>query len=59
MIIIALGALTWIGTLARPYRPWTASTRSARAADAKPLEVQVVAMDWKWLFFTPSKALPR
>ena len=31
MIIIALGALTWIGThKLDPYRPWTASTPSAR-----------------------------
>jgi cytochrome o ubiquinol oxidase subunit 2 len=59
MIIIALGALTWISThKLDPYRPLDRidATR-ALPADARPLEVQVVAMDWKWLFFYPEQGI--
>ncbi len=55
LIIIALGAVTWIGThLLDPYRPLgrIAAGRPV-PADVKPLEVQVVALDWKWLFVYP------
>ncbi len=58
-IIVALGALTWIGThvldpyrsLARidAFRPVTAAT--------KPLRVDVVALDWKWLFIYPDQGI--
>ncbi len=27
--------------------------------NVKPLEVQVVALDWKWMFIYPSEELPR
>jgi cytochrome o ubiquinol oxidase subunit 2 len=51
LIIIALGALTWIGThTLNPYRPL--DPRSA-AAGVEPLDVHVVALDWKWLFIYP------
>ena len=55
LIIIALGAITWIGThKLDPYRPLDRiDAQRAVPADVKPLEVQVVAMDWKWLFFYP------
>jgi len=55
LIIIALGALTWIGThLLDPYRPLSRiDAERSLPADVKPLRVQVVAMDWKWLFFYP------
>ncbi len=55
VIIIALGAVTWISThKLDPYRPLD-RIDSARAipADVKPLTVEVVALDWKWLFFYP------
>jgi len=55
LIVVALGAMSWIGThtldpfrsVARidPTRPVAAGTR--------PLTVEVVALDWKWLFFYP------
>jgi cytochrome o ubiquinol oxidase subunit 2 len=49
IIIICLGALTWMGThLLDPYRGL-----DRRAAEASPLEVGVVALDWKWLFIYP------
>lgn len=55
LIIICLGALTWAGThLLDPYRPLDRVKQGeAVAASAKPLEVNVVALDWKWLFIYP------
>lgn len=51
-IIIALGGLTWVSThLLDPYRPLSRlDANRPLAADTKPLVVDVVAMDWKWLF---------
>jgi cytochrome o ubiquinol oxidase subunit 2 len=43
LVVIGLGALTWTRThQLDPYRP-LADSRSS-------LEVQVIALDWKWLF---------
>src|SRR5919199_360238 len=55
LIIIALGAMTWISThTLDPYRPLgRLAPGKPVPADAKPLEVQVVALDWKWLFIYP------
>jgi cytochrome o ubiquinol oxidase subunit 2 len=55
LIIICLGALTWVGThLLDPYRPiGRISAEQQVAAGTQPLEVQVVALDWKWLFIYP------
>lgn len=55
LIIICLGAITWLGShTLDPYRPLD-RIESGRPVDSKvkPLEVDVVAMDWKWLFFYP------
>ncbi len=55
LIIIFLGALTWSSThLLDPYRPID-RLKAGRPIQAgvKPLEVQVVALDWKWLFIYP------
>lgn len=55
MIIICLGALTWAGThLLDPYRPLD-RIKAGQAAQAhvEPLQVNVVALDWKWLFIYP------
>jgi cytochrome o ubiquinol oxidase subunit 2 len=59
VIIIALGALTWISThTLDPYRPLD-RIDAARpvAADVKPLTVEVVALDWKWLFLYPDQGI--
>jgi cytochrome o ubiquinol oxidase subunit 2 len=59
LIIIALGLITWISThLLDPYRPLS-RLDAARpiAAGTKPLEVQVVALDWKWLFIYPEQGI--
>ncbi|RYD50743.1 MAG: ubiquinol oxidase subunit II [Sphingobacteriales bacterium] len=55
LIIICLGALTWLGThLLDPYRPLTRLDPTRMVTEeTKPLEVQVVALDWKWLFIYP------
>ena len=59
LIIIALGALTWIGThKLDPYRPLDRiDAQRPLPAGVMPLEVQVVAMDWKWLFFYPEQGI--
>jgi len=55
LIIIALGAMTWIST--HTLDPFRALSRLGPnrtvPADVKPLEVEVVALDWKWLFIYP------
>jgi cytochrome o ubiquinol oxidase subunit 2 len=46
LIIVILGWVTWVSTHALdPYRPIE--------SDTPPLNVQVVATDWKWLFIYP------
>ena len=59
IIIIALGALTWIGThKLDPYRPLDRiSATKPLDPGVKPLEVQVVSLDWKWLFFYPEQGI--
>jgi cytochrome o ubiquinol oxidase subunit 2 len=55
LIIIALGLLTWISThTLDPYRPLARlDAKRDIPAGAKTLKVEVVAMDWKWLFIYP------
>ncbi|WP_131194357.1 ubiquinol oxidase subunit II [Lichenihabitans psoromatis] len=59
MIIIALGALTWISThLLDPFRPIGRISATIPASDKiKPLTVEVVALDWKWLFLYPDQGV--
>ena len=46
LIILFLGILTWTTTHALdPYKPL--------ASKAKPITIEVVALDWKWLFIYP------
>lgn len=59
LIIIALGAVTWVSThKLDPYRPLDRidATREV-PPDVRPLTVQVVAMDWKWLFVYPEQGI--
>ena len=55
LIIIALGAITWISThKLDPYRPIERiDANRALSKDVKPFVVEVVALDWKWLFVYP------
>jgi cytochrome o ubiquinol oxidase subunit 2 len=54
LIIIALGAITWSSThLLDPFRPLPAKA----GPQQQPLRVQVVALDWKWLFIYPEQGI--
>ena len=55
LIIIAVGAVSWAGThQLDPYRPLTRiSAHEAVPAGTQPLQVEVVSLQWKWLFFYP------
>lgn len=59
LIIIALGALTWMGThLLDPYRKLDRIAAGQPVpTTTKPLEVEVVALDWKWLFIYPEQGI--
>ena len=59
LIIIALGAVTWINThTLDPYRSLRKlDSTHPIAADTKPLTVEVVALDWKWLFIYPEQGI--
>ncbi|MGQ4273900.1 ubiquinol oxidase subunit II [Terrihabitans sp. B22-R8] len=59
LIIIALGALTWISThLLDPFRPLNRiDAQRPIAADVRPLEIGVVALDWKWMFIYPEQGI--
>src|SRR4051794_25463414 len=46
LIVILLGGVSWIGS-------HQLDPRAPIAANAKPLRVDVVALDWKWLFIYP------
>ncbi|KAF3996332.1 ubiquinol oxidase subunit II [Glaciimonas immobilis] len=59
LIIIALGLLTWISThTLDPYRKLSRldATRPI-PANVKPLTVEVIALDWKWLFIYPEQGI--
>ena len=55
LIIIALGAITWISThKLDPYRPLDRIEAGRPVpAGVEPLQVNVVSLDWKWLFIYP------
>ncbi len=67
LIIIIIGAITWMSThLLDPYRPLgrisAAKPVPTAQADAgtpssNPLVIQVVALDWKWLFLYPEQGI--
>jgi cytochrome o ubiquinol oxidase subunit II len=59
LIIICLGALTWWSThLLDPFRPLNRiSAEKPVDPKVKPLVVQVVSLDWKWLFIYPEQGI--
>lgn len=59
LIIIVLGLVTWIYThKLDPYRPLERlDANRPIPASTKPLVVQAVAMDWKWLFIYPEQGI--
>lgn len=58
-IIIALGSITWVTThTLDPYRPIARVAEGKPvAAGVKPLDIEVVALDWKWLFIYPEQKI--
>ena len=59
LIIICLGAVTWMAThLLDPFRPLARTAPGQPVAhNVKPLKVDVVALDWKWLFIYPEQGI--
>lgn len=59
LIIIVLGAVTWTSThLLDPFRPLSRiTTGQPTKPGVEPLDVQAVAMDWKWLFIYPEQGI--
>ena len=50
LVIMFLGGVIWIGShKLDPYKPIASQT--------KPTEVQVVSLDWKWLFIYPDQGI--
>jgi cytochrome o ubiquinol oxidase subunit 2 len=50
LVITFLGGIAWFGSEALdPFRPLSAKT--------KPLEIEVVSLDWKWLFIYPDEGV--
>src|SRR5438270_3899684 len=50
LIVILLGGVNWIGS-------HQLDPRAPVSMDAKPLQVEVVALDWKWLFIYPDRGV--
>lgn len=59
MIIIALGAITWISThTLDPYRPLDRiDANRPLPQGVEPLVIEAVALDWKWLFLYPEQGI--
>ena len=59
LIIICLGAITWLGThLLDPYRKLDRIDKQRPlTTETQELVVQVVALDWKWLFIYPQHGI--
>lgn len=50
LIVLFLGGIAWVGSHdVDPFKPF--------ASDQKPIEVQVISMDWKWLFIYPADGI--
>jgi cytochrome o ubiquinol oxidase subunit 2 len=50
LVIIFLGGIAWFGSHALdPYK--------ALASKSKPVEIEVVSLDWKWLFIYPNEGI--
>jgi len=50
LVVILLSGVNWIGS-------HQLDPRAPIPADAKPLQVDVVALDWKWLFIYPEQGI--
>ena len=52
LIILVLGTVTWVSTHQLDPR---AKLAAATQTNATPIEVEVVSLDWKWLFIYPEQ----
>src|SRR5262249_27566557 len=50
MTVLFVGGITWVGS-------YDLDPPKAIASEEKPLRVQVVALDWKWLFIYPEQGI--
>jgi len=50
MTVLLVGGVAWVGS-------HDLDPRKPLAADVKPLRVQVVSLDWKWLFIYPEQGI--
>ena len=50
LVVILVGGVTWIGS-------HELDPRAPIAANAKPLQVDVASLDWKWLFIYPDQGI--
>ena len=50
MTVLLVGGVAWVGS-------HDLDPRKPLAADVKPLRVQVVSLDWKWLFIYPDQGI--
>ncbi|WP_376706245.1 ubiquinol oxidase subunit II (plasmid) [Mesorhizobium sp. ISC25] len=50
MTVILVGGVAWIGS-------YDLDPRKPIASDVRPVRVQVVSLDWKWLFIYPDQGL--
>jgi cytochrome o ubiquinol oxidase subunit II len=50
LVVILLGGVNWIGS-------HQLDPRTPIPADARPLQVDVVSLDWKWLFIYPDQGI--
>ena len=59
IIIMILGGITFVAThRLDPYNPITRiSEDKPLPADIEPLNIEVVALDWKWLFLYPQQGI--
>jgi cytochrome o ubiquinol oxidase subunit II len=55
LVILFLGGIAWIGS--HSLDPAQPVEQPKGAPAAKPLEVQVVSLDWKWLFIYPDQGV--
>jgi len=52
LVIMFLGGLTWIGAHELdPYQPIASNSKDP------PLQIQVISLDWKWLFIYPQQRI--